>query len=123
MLGLRLPRPLATGCGGEGKAGAVRAGRDWEKAWAALDRVFSRTGAPFDPLHFYRQVCAVGGFVSRESARAAWGVPRCTSACCRRRMYSVRLIMPREPTTDGGEGEAKPDMIRARTDGLTIFNI
>ena len=46
-----------------------RRGRDWEKAWAALDRVFSRTGAPFDPLHFYRQVCAVGGFVSRESAK------------------------------------------------------
>ena len=44
-------------------------GRDWEKAWAALDRVFSRTGSPFDPLHFYRQVCAVGGFVSRESAK------------------------------------------------------
>ena len=44
-------------------------GRDWEQCWANLDRLMSRTGKPCDPCHFYKQVCAVGGFRSRESAK------------------------------------------------------
>ena len=44
-------------------------GRDWEQCWANLDRLMSRTGKPCDPCHFYKQVCAAGGFQSRESAK------------------------------------------------------
>lgn len=44
-------------------------GRDWEQCWANLDRLMSRTGKPCDPCHFYKQVCAAGGFHSRESAK------------------------------------------------------
>ena len=44
-------------------------GRDWEQCWANLDRVVGRTGAPLDCLHLYRQVCSLGGFASRTSAK------------------------------------------------------
>ena len=37
--------------------------------WDALDKSLQRTGKPFDLLGMYKQICARGGFVSRENAR------------------------------------------------------
>ena len=44
-------------------------GRDWERCWSNLDRALARTGAPMDCMHLYRMICALGGFVNRESAK------------------------------------------------------
>ena len=47
-----------------------RRGRDWEKAWAALDKsVFANGGAVRSVALLSTGVRAVGGFVSRESAK------------------------------------------------------
>jgi len=47
-----------------------RRGRDWELVWSAIDRVAIRTGKPTDCLHFYKQICALGGFRNRAHAKS-----------------------------------------------------
>ena len=49
-------------------------GRDWEIVWSAMDRVMIRTGKPMDCLHFYKQVCALGGFISRAHAKQSFRI-------------------------------------------------
>ena len=49
-------------------------GRDWEIVWSAIDRVMIRTGKPMDCLHFYKQVCALGGFKNRNHAKQSFRI-------------------------------------------------
>ena len=50
-------------------------GDDWEIVWDILDNALRRSGRPHDTLGLYRHVCARGGFISRESAKARIKMP------------------------------------------------
>ena len=43
--------------------------------WDVLDNSLRRSGRPMDALGFYKEICARGGFVNRESAKKRIKMP------------------------------------------------
>ena len=60
-----------------------------------LDNSLRRSGRPMDALGFYKEICARGGFVNRESAKK------------RIKMPDVLKVMraPGKPPKGGGKGK------------------
>lgn len=73
-IGAGWKRPALETCGVEDfmfdflRAAEAR-GDDWECVWDTLDNALRRTGKPCDVLGLYKEVCARGGFLDRESAK------------------------------------------------------